>query len=134
MAKASSSTDKSPEEVEELVKELAREGNSPSEIGLILRDQYGVPSVKEATGKKMSEILKSIGESPEVPEDLMSLLSKAVDLHDHLERNPRDSRTKRSLEELESRIHELTKYYKKKGRLPEAWRYSPAAAELLVRE
>lgn len=134
LAKTPSPTDKSPEEIEELVKELSKEGNSPSEIGLILRDQHGISSVKEATGKKMSKIIESVDESPEVPEDLMSLLRKAVDLHDHLERNPRDIRTNRSLEGLESRIHKLAKYYKKKGRLPPDWRYSPEAAALLVRE
>ncbi|MBS3815745.1 MAG: 30S ribosomal protein S15 [Hadesarchaea archaeon] len=134
MTENKSETNKTPEEIEEIIKGLAEEGKTQSEIGLELRDVHGVPSVKEATDKKMGEILESVGEAPEIPEDLMSLLRKAVNLHDHLDRNPRDSRTKRSLEELESRIHKLAKYYKNKGKLPEKWRYTPETAALLVRE
>ena len=39
----------SDEEIEDLIVKLHKEGNSSSEIGIILRDQYGVPSVKEVT-------------------------------------------------------------------------------------
>ncbi|MEM2455020.1 MAG: 30S ribosomal protein S15, partial [Candidatus Bathyarchaeia archaeon] len=35
-----------PEEVVALVVKLAKEGNSPSKIGVILRDQYGIPLIK----------------------------------------------------------------------------------------
>lgn len=134
MTQKSDVEDVSQEEIEKLIEELADEGNSPSEIGLILRDRHGIPSVKREIGKKMREVLESIGKLPEIPGDLMNLLKKAVDLHEHLEQNPKDVKTKRSLEELESRIHKLTKYYKKRGRLPETWRYTPSKAELLVRE
>jgi SSU ribosomal protein S15P len=34
-----------PDEVEQLAVELARRGFLPSQIGLILRDQYGIPLV-----------------------------------------------------------------------------------------
>jgi len=45
-------------EVERLVVKLVKEGNSTSRIGLILRDQFGIPSVKLITGKTISEIMK----------------------------------------------------------------------------
>ena len=45
-------------EIEELVAKYAKEGKSSSEIGLILRDQYGIPLIKRATGKKTSQIMK----------------------------------------------------------------------------
>ncbi|RLI51247.1 30S ribosomal protein S15, partial [Candidatus Bathyarchaeota archaeon] len=36
----------SPEEVEAYVIKLTKEENPPSKIGVILRDQYGIPLVK----------------------------------------------------------------------------------------
>ncbi|MBM3230535.1 hypothetical protein FJZ22_02680 [Candidatus Pacearchaeota archaeon] len=45
-----------PSEVESLVVELAQKGNTPSKIGIILRDQHGIPKVK-MLGKKISKML-----------------------------------------------------------------------------
>lgn len=133
MAKTPDWVDKSPGEIEELAVELAEKGNFPSKIGKILRDQYGIPDIREAVGKSMLEVLESNNVEPDIPEDLMNLMKKAVQLRDHLDKNPNDTRSQRSLEELESRIHRLTKYYKREGRLPEDWRYEPEEAALLVR-
>ena len=36
----------STEEIEELIMKLKKEGNSTSMMGIILRDQYGIPDVK----------------------------------------------------------------------------------------
>lgn len=124
--------DKKPEEIEELVVELAEEGKSPSEIGRTLRDQYGIPSVSEVLGKNMLTILESHDLDPEMPEDLMNLIEKAVELRNHLERNPNDTETQRTLDELEANIQKLTKYYKREDRVPEDWRYDPEEAALLV--
>ena len=41
---------------------------------MILRDQYAVPSVKIATGKKITKILASNNLKPELPEDLRNLI------------------------------------------------------------
>jgi small subunit ribosomal protein S15 len=120
-------------EIEELVVKLAKEGNPPSKIGVVLRDQYGVPSVKLATGKDMVEILAARGVKPEIPEDLFNLLKKAVRLHRHLERNRRDKPSKRSLECVEARIVKLARYYVREGVLPKGWRYDRERAALLVR-
>ena len=49
-----------PREVESHVIDLSKSGKSTSEIGMILRDQYAVPDVKLATGKKISEISQSV--------------------------------------------------------------------------
>ncbi|MBC7119337.1 MAG: 30S ribosomal protein S15, partial [Methanobacteriaceae archaeon] len=35
----------SNEEIEELIIKLYKEGNPPSKIGIILRDQHGIPNV-----------------------------------------------------------------------------------------
>ena len=58
-----------PREVESRVIELAKSGKSTSEIGTILRDQYAIPDVQLATGKKISKILESNNIKPDVPED-----------------------------------------------------------------
>lgn len=46
-----------PEELEKIVVELAKNGESPSKIGIVLRDQHGVPKAK-MFGKKIVQILK----------------------------------------------------------------------------
>lgn len=123
----------SASEVEELVVKLAKGGHSASMIGLILRDQYGVPDVKQITGKSITRILHAHGLKPEIPEDLMNLIKKAVRLRRHLERNRKDMSSKRALQILESRINRLAKYYVRVGVLPAGWRYEPEKAALLVR-
>jgi len=121
-------------EIEKLVIKLAKEGNSTPTIGLILRDQFGVPSVEKITGKTISEIMKENNLYPELPEDLFNLLKQAVDLRNHLEKNKKDYTSKRGLELLESKIRRLVKYYVREKMLPEDWRYSPEKAKLLVQK
>ena len=103
-------------------------------IGLILRDQFGVPSVEKITVKTISEIMKENNAYPKLPEDLFNLLNQAVNLRNHLEKHKKDYTSKRGLELLESKIRRLGKYYVKKKILPEDWRYSPEKAKLLVQK
>lgn len=123
-----------PEEIEHLVEELAKKGYGPSMIGIILRDQFGVPLAKPITGKKVTKILEERGLAPEIPEDLMALIRKAVNLRRHLEEHPKDLHAKKGLLDLESKIRRLVKYYKRVGKLPKDWEYSPERAKLLVAE
>lgn len=122
----------SKEEVEKLVIDLANKKYSSAKIGLILRDQYGIPDVKLITGKKIAKIMKEHNLYPEIPEDLMNLLKKAVKLREHLEKHKKDKHSRRGLENLESRIRRLIKYYIRKKVLPKDWTYSPERAKLLV--
>ncbi|MGL4669531.1 MAG: 30S ribosomal protein S15 [Methanobacteriaceae archaeon] len=121
------------EEIEDLILKFTKEGKSTSEIGIILRDQYGIPSVKEVTGSKITQILKSNGQELEYPEDLMNLIRRAVNIRDHLKENHKDLHTKRGLTIIESRIRRLGAYYVTEGALPEGWRYDPQKAALLVK-
>lgn len=114
-----------PEEVEELVVSLYRKGYPPSMIGLILRDMYGIPSVKAITGKKITRILEERGMKPEIPEDLVNLMRRAARVRRHLEEHPKDYHSKRGLQLIESKIHRLVKYYKRIGVLPPDWEYKP---------
>jgi small subunit ribosomal protein S15 len=120
------------DEVEKLILKLANEGNSTAKIGLILRDQFGIPSVKTITGKTISDIMKENKIHPKYPEDMFNLLKQAINLRNHLEKNKKDYTSKRGLELLESKIRRLGKYYVKTGVLPEDWRYNPEQAKLLV--
>ncbi len=121
-------------EVEELVLKLAKEGNSSSKIGLILRDQYGIPSVKIITNKTVTQLMKENKLSPKLPEDIFNLLKQAVNLRTHLEKNKKDYTSKRGLELLESKIRRLAKYYSKNKILPLDWKYDPEKAKLLIQQ
>lgn len=119
-----------PEEVEALVIKLAKEGHPPSMIGTILRDQYAIPLVKSITGKSVTQILKEAGLASSIPEDLENLIVKATRLYAHLEKNRKDLHNKRALQLIEAKIHKLSRYYKRKGILPENWKYKPRVASL----
>ena len=120
-----------PREIEARIIELAKSGKSTSEIGMILRDQYAVPDVKVATGKKINKILEANHIKPEIPEDLRNLIKKALQLKKHLEIHKKDIKNKRNLQLTESKIRRLTKYYHSQGRLPTGWKYSPEQAKLM---
>jgi len=121
-----------PEEIEEIIVDLARKGYGPSMIGIILRDQFGIPLVKPILGKTIVEVLEEHGIKMVVPEDLFSLIEKAVNLRRHLEEHPKDTHAKKGLLDLESKIRRLAEYYKRVGKLPKDWRYDPQRAKLLV--
>ncbi len=113
-----------PKEIELLVLKLAKEGKTTSEVGIILRDSYGVPSVKQLVGKTISQILKEKNILSELPEDINALIKRAAFIRKHLEKNKKDMSALRGLQFTESKIKRLTKYYKKTGRLPLEWKYS----------
>ncbi|MEE1157334.1 MAG: 30S ribosomal protein S15 [Methanobrevibacter sp.] len=123
----------SNEEIEEMILKFNKEGKTTSEIGIILRDQYGIPKVKDVTGERITEILKRNDQAGDYPEDLMNLIRRAVNIRDHLEDNPKDLHSKRGLTIIESRIRKLASYYVSEGELPEGWRYNPEQAALLVK-
>jgi len=113
----------SPEEIESLIVDLAKKGYSSAMIGLILRDQYGVPNVRQILGKKITQVLEENGLRPAVPEDLDNLIRKAIRLRKHLGVHRKDYHNKRALQLVESKIRRLVKYYKAVGKLPHDWNY-----------
>ena len=115
------------DEVLKIMDKLSKEGKSNSEIGMILRDQYGIPDVRELN-IKISDVLKK-----EIPEDLFDLLKRAVNLHKHMESNKKDSSSKHGLELIESKIRRLVKYYVRTGKLEKTWKYNIERAKLLVK-
>ncbi|HEV8289932.1 MAG TPA: 30S ribosomal protein S15 [Candidatus Norongarragalinales archaeon] len=123
----------SKEEVYKLVEKLAREGSAEAKIGLVLRDQYGIPSVKLITKKTVSEILKEKGIAPQYPSDLLDLIRRAARMRKHLGTHKQDDSNISKLKHVESKVFRLSSYYKREGKLPSTWRYSPEAAALLVK-
>ncbi len=121
-----------PEEIEALIVELAKMGYTPSMIGIILRDQYGIPLVRSVLGVKLTKILEKHGLLPPIPEDLLRLMARAVNLRRHLQEHPKDFASKRGLIEIESKIRALIKYYKRVGKLPPDFEYDPERAKVLV--
>merc|ERR1712014_318775 len=79
-----------PEEVSEHICKLAKKGLTPSQIGVTLRDSFGIPQVKNVTGCKILRILKSKGLASSVPEDLYHLIKKAISIRKHLGNNNKD--------------------------------------------
>lgn len=120
----------SRDQVSSLVVKLSKDGLSPSEIGLKLRDEYGIPLVKPVIGKSLTDLLAENNINPEMPEDLDKLVKKAVGLQKHLKVHNSDHRNVRSLELVEAKIHRLSKYYKSIDRLPKNWKYAAVIAQL----
>ena len=117
-------------QVEDLVVKYSKEGMTPSQIGMKLRDQHSIPLVKQVTGKKISQILKEKDVVMDLPEDLDSLVRKAVGLQRHLRANRGDRMNIRSLELVEARVHRLSVYYKKTNQIPQNWKYKSVVAQL----
>ena len=111
---------------------MAGQGMTTAKIGLVLRDQYGVPNVRLATGKSMKEICVEKGVKFDLPEDLRNLMKRVVELSGHVKVNPKDLHNARGLRLLESNIRRLVKYYKREGVIPESWTYALDTAALQV--
>ena len=121
-----------PEEIEQLIVKISKTGKTTAQIGLILRDSYGIPDVHKLTGKKVAQILKAHKIEQKIPEDLTSLIRKEITIIKHLESNKHDMPSRRGLQLTESKIKRLTKYYKRNGVLPADWKYSREQAKITI--
>jgi len=121
-----------PKEVELLIVKLAKEELTASQIGLHLRDVYGIPDASAILGKKISDVLKEKNLIQTIPEDLVALIKKSILIKKHLEQNRKDMTGKRGLQLTESKINRLVKYYKKTKRLSKDWKYDPTNVRLMV--
>ena len=98
----------------------------------MLRDTYGVPDVKIILNKKVGDVLEEHKLKPKLPEDLVALIKKELNVMKHFEVNKKDMPAKRGLQLTESKINRLVKYYKRKGILDKSWVYDREKAKLLV--
>jgi small subunit ribosomal protein S15 len=120
-------------EAQEIILKLAREGVPTAKIGLIMRDQYGIPNLTSLLGMSLSAFLKKENLAPEYPEDLLNLIKKAVRMSTHLKGGKNDTHNNVKLVHVESKIQRLVRYYAKRGRIPAGWKYDREKAVLLVK-
>jgi small subunit ribosomal protein S15 len=114
--------------VKEVILEMGKTGKTSSQIGIILRDSYAVPDVKNLLGKKVTEILTDGGLKKEVPDDLLALIRRDLALTKHMELNKHDMTAKRGQQLTTSKINRLVRYYKNKGILSKEWVYDKEKA------
>jgi len=105
------------------------DGLTASQIGIILRDEYGIPLVKPILGKTITDVLRENGVKQDMPEDLDRLVKKALGLQRHLRTHNSDRRNVRSLELIESKIHRLSRYYKTRDKIDKNWKYAAVIAQ-----
>lgn len=122
----------SAKEVESLVVKVAKTDKKPSQIGMILRDSYGIPDVKTITSKKISQILSENKVKQELPENLIYLIKKYIKVAEHFEANKQDMTAKRGLQLTESKINRIVKYYKANKKIPKEWKFDREKAKLLT--
>lgn len=84
-----------PAELEKIVLALHKEGKTPAQIGLILRDKHAVPKAK-LIGKRISQILKEAEISLEI--EKTRLKKKKENLENHIKANKHDYSATRSLQ------------------------------------
>jgi small subunit ribosomal protein S15 len=109
---------------------LAKEGLTPSQIGIALRDDHGVPLVKPIIGESIGGVLKEAKIMPKLPQDLQDLIERAQRVQNHLQANKGDRKNIHSLELVEAKIYRLSKYYKRTGQVPSDFRYTAVVAQL----
>ena len=119
-----------PAAVKSAILKLAKEGLTPSRIGVALRDDYSVPLVKPVMGKSIGEVLAEGKASPKLPQDLQDLIDRAQRIQRHLQDHGSDRKNVHSLELVEAKIYRLAKYYKAKGILPSDFKYTAVVAQL----
>ncbi|MDP3918553.1 MAG: 30S ribosomal protein S15 [Nanoarchaeota archaeon] len=121
-----------PQEIEQLIVKLAKQEKDSAKIGLILRDSYGIPSVRDVLGKKIMQVLKEKKLVKDLPEDMVNLINKHILLMKHMKENNHDMVGKRGMQLTESKIKRLISYYQKKGILSADWMYDKTKAKLYV--
>ncbi len=95
-----------PAEVEKIIVGLVNRGMSAEKIGLVLRDQHGIPKVR-LFGKRMSQILKENKIDSNVEKE--NILKNIEVLKKHFEKNKKDQSAKRSLATKLSRLRKFNK-------------------------
>lgn len=95
-----------PAEIEKLVVDLSKKGNSPEKIGLILRDEHGIPKAK-LLGKKIGQILRE--NNIDANSEHKNTIKKVERLKEHFKENKHDYSAQRSVIRNAAKIRKIEK-------------------------
>jgi small subunit ribosomal protein S15 len=107
MAKTKTQTEKpvwlkySEEEVKAIIVKLADKGMTAEKIGLVLRDQYGIPQAK-LYNIKIGQVLKEKGKFEEPT--IKNLKTKLESIITHFKKNKQDKRSGRALIKTKAKL------------------------------
>lgn len=96
----------SEEEVRNIILKLAEKGMTAEKIGLVLRDQYGIPKVK-LFNLKIKEVMQDKFVEPSV----INLQNKVGRLEEHNKKNKQDKKSDRALILTKSKLKKRTDYH-----------------------
>lgn len=122
----------SGKEIELIISKLSKEGKNASQVGIALRDVYGVPDVKIATGKRITKILGEKGLTSRLPDDMTALIRRSLAIRKHMDSNRKDMTAKRGFQLTQAKINSLAKYYKRLGRVPLDWKYDAKNVKVYI--
>ena len=98
------------DEVKAIILKLSNKGLTSEKIGLVLRDQYGIPSVR-LYGIKIKEVLGDNFQEP----TLINLEAKLQIIINHFKKNKQDKKTGRALIITKAKLKKRKDYQKKKN-------------------
>lgn len=98
----------SEDELKSIILKLS-EKYQVAKIGLILRDQYGVPTAK-VYGKKLKAYLEELGINSNA--EYENAVKKVESLKEHLKNNITDKHAKHKLQKVQSHLNKVRKYFK----------------------
>ena len=99
------------EEIEKIILKLADKDMSSEKIGLVLRDQYGIPKVK-IYNLKIGKILKDNNIFSEPSQK--NLKVKVEKIINHYKKNKQDKNAERSLIITKAKLKKINDYLEKK--------------------
>ena len=101
-------------EVKDIILSIAKKSPElgSEKIGLILRDNYGIPKTK-IYGFKIGKILKEEGIYQ--GSDMKNLTKKEEKLQEHIKKNQQDKKSKRSLTITKAKIKKTKEYLQSKN-------------------
>lgn len=100
----------SKEEVEAIIIKLANKGLTAEKIGLVLRDQYGIPNVK-LYNLRIKEILKDKFQEPTT----INLKKRLEKIINHYKKNKQDKKAERSLIITKAKLKKREDYHNLKA-------------------
>ncbi len=99
-------------ELIEVIKKLSEKYDAP-EIGLILRDQYGIPTTK-IFGKKLKQYLIELGVETNI--ELKKSKQKIERIAKHMKKHITDKKAKHKFQKAQSQLNVLEKYASRKSK------------------